>query len=141
MTLQRLQALSLAAFGLLAGAANATDLSIDVDGIETASGKVVVSVYKTSDSFLKKPLASVSTTAVKSRVSVVIANLEPGDYAAAAYQDENDNGQLDTNLLGIPKEPTGASNNAREKYGPPKFEQARFKLGATPQTISFGLRR
>ena len=30
--------------------------------------------------------------------------------------------------MGIPKEPYGFSNNARSKWGPPKYEAARFDL-------------
>jgi len=39
-----------------------------------------------------------------------LAGIPPGTYAIACYHDENDNGKLDTNFLGIPKEGTGASN-------------------------------
>jgi uncharacterized protein (DUF2141 family) len=35
---------------------------------------------------------------------------------------------MDTNLLGIPKEGVGASNDARGHFGPPKYEDAKFKL-------------
>lgn len=125
----------------LAGTAHAADLTIEVGGVDSGDGKVVVSIYKSSDSFLKKPLASVSVAALKQGVKAVFSNLEPGDYAASAYHDENDNGKLDTNMLGIPKEPTGASNNAQGKLGPPKYEQAKFNLAAADMAINFQLRR
>jgi uncharacterized protein (DUF2141 family) len=59
---------------------------------------------------------------------VEFPGLAPGAYAVAVYHDENGNGKMDANFLGIPKEPTGASNDAKGKMGPPKFEDARFAL-------------
>jgi uncharacterized protein (DUF2141 family) len=50
----------------------------------------------------------------------------PGTYAVAVYHDENGNGKIDSNFMGIPKEKTGASNNAKGKMGPPKFQEAKF---------------
>lgn len=47
--------------------------------------------------------------------------LENGLYAILVYVDINQNGELDKNLFGIPKEPYGFSNNARGSFGPPSF--------------------
>ncbi|MEM6913295.1 MAG: DUF2141 domain-containing protein, partial [Pseudomonadota bacterium] len=64
--------------------------------------------------------------------------LEPGSYAIQAFHDLNGNGELDTNLTGMPIEPFAFSNNAPASYGPPSFEAARFdvKPGLNRQTIS-----
>ena len=35
---------------------------------------------------------------------------------------------MDTNFLGIPKEPIGTSNNATGFMGPPKFKNAKLKV-------------
>lgn len=59
--------------------------------------------------------------------TIQFENLDFGTYAIAIYHDENDNGKLDTNFIGIPKEGMGASNNAKAKLGPPKFEDAKFE--------------
>ena len=54
-------------------------------------------------------------------------DLTPGDYAIELFHDENGNGKLDT-FLGIPTEGFGASNDAPEKFGPPKYADARFTV-------------
>jgi len=54
-------------------------------------------------------------------------DIPPGTYAVKLHIDENENGELDTNFLGIPKEQYGFSNNARA-FGIPKFEAASFSL-------------
>ncbi len=52
--------------------------------------------------------------------------MAPGTYALACFHDENGNGKLDTNWLGIPNEGMVASNHAKGRMGPPKFEDAKF---------------
>ena len=37
-------------------------------------------------------------------------------------------GKLDTNFLGIPKEPYGFSNEKKGRFGPPKFKEVSFTL-------------
>lgn len=54
----------------------------------------------------------------------------PGSYAIMAFHDLNDNGKLDTNWMGIPREGVVASNNAKGRMGPPSFKDASFKLEA-----------
>ena len=44
--------------------------------------------------------------------------------------DENSNGKMDTNSMGIPREGVGASNNAKGNFGPPKFDAAAFQYSA-----------
>jgi len=71
---------------------------------------------------------------------VTIANVPPGDYAAQAFHDENNNGRVDRALFGIPKEGVGFSRDARIVLGPPKWADAVFTHGAVPQTLRFALR-
>jgi uncharacterized protein (DUF2141 family) len=56
--------------------------------------------------------------------------------AIQAYHDENGNRKLDTGLFGIPKEPYGFSNNARNLLGLPKFEDAAFMLSGDALTVT-----
>jgi len=46
------------------------------------------------------------------------------------FHDENGNGKNDRNFLGIPKEPYGFSNNARRKFGPPTWTEAKFAVSS-----------
>ncbi|MBL8923254.1 MAG: DUF2141 domain-containing protein [Myxococcaceae bacterium] len=56
--------------------------------------------------------------------------LECRDYAVSVVHDENGNGKLDRGLLGIPKEGTGASRNAKRLFGPPRFDEAKVPVRA-----------
>jgi len=67
------------------------------------------------------------------------AELPPASYAVSVYEDLNSNHKLDHNLIGIPREPVGASNNPAARFGPPHFEECSFPLGDTAQTITINL--
>jgi len=68
-------------------------------------------------------------------------DLPPGIYAVSVYEDLNGNHKLDRNILGIPREPVGASNNPKGRIGPPRFSDCAFRLGAAAQTITITLVR
>jgi uncharacterized protein (DUF2141 family) len=73
------------------------------------------------------------------RCTVIFGNLEPGRYAAIAFHDENRNGKLDKNFLGVPAEPYGFSNSARGFLGPPTFRDAAVVLGDRDSAIRIAL--
>ncbi len=60
---------------------------------------------------------------------VVFENIPYGTYAISVAHDENGNGKLDANFIGIPKEGVGVSNNPKIGMGGPKFDQCSFTLG------------
>ncbi len=105
----------------IAGAQN--KLTVIVDGIEKSNGKVLVAIYDSAD-FLKEPLYSgmAKLEEGQEEATIVIDNIDLGEYAVAVYQDENDNNQLDTGAYGIPIEKYGFSNNVVGKMGPPKVQ-------------------
>jgi uncharacterized protein (DUF2141 family) len=62
-----------------------------------------------------------------------------GDYGVAVFHDENSNGKMDKNVLGIPLEPYGFSNNVRITFGPPKWEEAKFTVKGSTAEVSIGV--
>ena len=56
----------------------------------------------------------------------VFKGVPKGVYGISAFHDQNNNGKLDTNLLGLPTEDYCASRDARNTFGPPSFEDAKF---------------
>ncbi len=104
-------------------------LNVSVEGLSDDSPKVYLSVYDNDDDWLgeRTVLTAVIDPAAGQRHFEL--RLPPGSYAFSAYLDVNGNGELDSNFIGIPKEPVALSNNARPRFGPPKFKDARFELG------------
>ena len=68
-----------------------------------------------------------------------IDDLPAGDYMISVYHDRNGNGKLDFNLLHIPKEPYGFSNDARGRMGPPSWEDTKFSVCPGEQQMKITL--
>ena len=107
-------------------------LNITIQNIQKAEGKIMIAVFKGEANFLEddKDIASKIALVEKTgELTVVFPNLPFGnDYSVAVYHDVNGNEKLNTNLFGVPTEPYGFSNNARSKWGAPKYNVARFEL-------------
>lgn len=65
--------------------------------------------------------------------------LPPGTYALSVLQDMNGNRTLDTNVIGIPTEASGSSNDAPAKWSAPKFKDAVFTVGDAPVELAIRL--
>jgi uncharacterized protein (DUF2141 family) len=72
-------------------------------------------------------------------VVIDAGELAPGRYAVSVYEDVNANQNLDMGILGIPKEPVGASNNPAPHFGPPHFDECAFNMGNSDQKIAISL--
>ncbi|MFV8819200.1 DUF2141 domain-containing protein [Haliea sp. E17] len=119
-----------APFSLNAAAQDAATLRVTVEGLGPQSPNVYVSVYAGDDDWLgESPVARAEIVPASGELSAEIS-LPLGEYAFSAFLDVNRNGELDSNFIGIPKEPVAVSNNARPRFGPPSYEDARFELGA-----------
>jgi uncharacterized protein (DUF2141 family) len=119
--------------------AQAADLTVVVNNIQSGAGNVMLGLFDSAASFPKTVAKGVQATAVgrdaTGRVTLVLRDLAPGQYALSAYHDLNGNGQLDSNLMGLPTEPYGFSNNARGSFGPPSFQAASIVLPAQGLTL------
>jgi uncharacterized protein (DUF2141 family) len=128
--------------GITSVLAHAADLTITVKGVRSADGAVFLAVYDSDKSFMKAPQAKTTRrmNASKGDLKVVVHDLPAGKYAIASYHDENGNGKLDTNALGMPEEGYGFSNDARGMLGPPKFSEAVFEFdGNADKAIAFSI--
>ena len=104
------------------------NLTVNVAGLDSDNGILLIGIYNTKESFLKKPLKSDIIKIMDKKAIVTFKNIPKGEYAVSFVHDENDNKKMDTNFFGIPKEDYGCSNNARGFMGPPKYEDAKFQL-------------
>jgi uncharacterized protein (DUF2141 family) len=110
--------------------------------VRSGSGRVIVALYGSDDGFpsrFEKALKKVAVEIRSGRGLARFDGISPGRYAACAVHDENGNGRLDTNFIGIPREGVGVSNNVRNRFGPPGFEDAVFVHGAGPTVLEIRL--
>jgi uncharacterized protein (DUF2141 family) len=134
-------ALALLAYGLSPSVSQAESgpLSFKVSGVRFSGGSIRVDVC-TRDAFLKSACEfSSSAPAVEGTTTVEVENVPPGVYAAQVYHDWNDNHRVDRDVLGIPREGLGFSNDAPLGLHGPSFARAAFTHDAAPQTLSVKL--
>jgi len=117
----------------------ADPLTLQITDVSSNAGKLMIAILGSEAAYEDKsaPAASLILPARVGTVTFTTDALPAGEYAIRVMHDENDNGKLDANFVGIPNEPYGFSNNTLGRMGPPKWEAVRFSLGAdgTTQTI------
>ena len=134
--------LFLSSLSSLTVGALAETLTVEVTQVEAATGDIYLAVYREGDDFPSESTVyrQVSAAATLGTTTILITDLPAGQYAIAAFHDVDEDGGLTRNLIGMPQEPFGFSNDAPVYLGPPSFEQAAFDKGAEDLTITFGLR-
>ena len=120
---------------------SSSDLTVNISGIESIKGSVYIAVFSNSNSFpvFGKQWRGESISVTNKSMSYTFKNIPHDTYALAVFHDENNNGVLDKNALGIPLEPYGFSRNARARFSAPPFEDAQFNLKGK-QSIEISIR-
>ena len=106
-------------------------IHVEIVGLHNDKGQVICALFSSAADFPKKMEKAVArTTSVISKRHAVcdFPGVAPGTYAVAVIHDENSNGKMDTNFMSIPSEGVGASNDAKGRFGPPKFDAASFRF-------------
>lgn len=104
-------------------------IHVEVGGMRNNNGQIICALYSSADGFPKKSekaIAHVNSAISDKQAVCEFPGIAPGTYAVSVFHDENSNGKLDTNFMGIPREGVGASNDAKGHLGPPKFGAAAF---------------
>ena len=86
--------------------------------------------------WLKAPVRS-AVGVIRAGSAVCVFNGVPsGVYGLSAFHDQNNNGKLDTNFIGLPTEDYCASRDARGSFGPPSFADAKFSYAGGAKRLS-----
>lgn len=110
--------------------ASTQNIAVLISGIEKPVGNIIVSIFDDASSFpIKgKEWGLITVPADAESVKIPINDIEPGEYAFAVLHDINANGNCDSNLIGMPKEPFGFSNNVKPKLKVPSFDQVKVNV-------------
>jgi uncharacterized protein (DUF2141 family) len=106
-------------------------LQIEITGIKRIKGDIMLQVLDTLEKVIvqeKKPVEG-ETCLIR------FAGLPAGKYAIRYFQDENLNGELDKNKLGIPTEGYGFSNDAYGMFGPKPFRDWLFVIDSDKKLV------
>ena len=116
----------------ISSAFSQASLEVTVKNIQGRKGNIRIGLFNNEQDFLKNVVYGKIVKADAAEVTVVFENLPSGYYAVSVIHDENENGQLDSSKLGIPKEGFAFGNNAMGNFGPPTFDKAKIALNGKP---------
>lgn len=113
-------------------------MTLTIKGITVLKGNLMLAVFDKSNGFGYDDYASEKMVikVISKNQEIVLTNLTEGKkYAVALYHDVNCNQRLDKNILGMPLEKYGFSNDARSTFGPPSFESAAFSYSSGKKIV------
>jgi uncharacterized protein (DUF2141 family) len=118
-------------------------IHVKILNIRNSTGTVACALFESPDGFPTDYLRVATNVAVmkirKDQARCDFEDIPPGTYAMAVVHDENMNGKLDTNWLGIPTEGYGFSKDAKGVMGPPSFSAASFPYDGQNLSLTMSL--
>ena len=121
---------------LMIGAEPATQpmarLTIKVTDLRNHKGQLISGVFRSADGFPTESEKSVNwqVNAADADSVIFTCRLPPGRYGASVLHDENRNNEMDKNIIGIPVEGYGVTNNPKPKTRAARFDESLFTLPA-----------
>lgn len=113
-----------------------TSITLTVTDLESNDGTLMIALYDSEANFLGKRYKGAMESITDNSVTVTFTDIPAGDYAISTFHDENDNQKFDMTMGIFPSEDYVTSNYAKGFFGPPSWEDAKFKVADTPLTIN-----
>lgn len=124
--------------------ANCPGIHVKILDIRNSAGTVACALFESPAGFPAEFLHSATNVMIikirKAQARCDFMDIPPGTYAMVVIHDENMNGKLDTNALGIPREGYGFSKDAKKFLGTPSFSAASFKYDGRNVDLMMKLR-
>ena len=115
---------------------SASDLAFEILGVNSSNGKLYIQLFKGEKNYQQgKTVSASAINAKKGSVTVLFNNIEEGEYVLRFFHDENDDGEMQKNLSGMPVEGYGFSNNAKPNFGPASYNDMKFLVSATDTKV------
>ena len=106
-------------------------LEMEINNLESNKGPIYIRILDENEN----PVIVGTSTVINYSSEISFDSISPGKYAIQFFHDENENQKMDFNLIGIPKEKFGSSNNVKPVLGPPKFEKMLINLNENKKII------
>jgi uncharacterized protein (DUF2141 family) len=113
----------------LSGFSQSKSIKINIPNIKSDKGEILIALFNKADGFPENADNAFQTAKMKAKkgtLSISLPNIADGRYALAIFHDENGDGKMNKNILGIPKEGYGVSNNVKNLMSAPTFKEAAF---------------
>jgi len=118
-------------------------IHVKVLNIRNSVGGVACALFESPAGFPSEFLRSATNIMVikvrHTQARCDFEDIAPGTYGLAVIHDENMNGVLDINWLGVPTEGYGFSNDARALLGAPSFSAVSFPYNGQTLDLTISL--
>jgi len=123
MNKQMIFTMAIAFFSLNAFSQKVT-ITVSVNDLRSNEGVILIRLLDDKEKQVQQQIAVIK----EGTMEVYFKNVTAGKYAISYFHDENNNQEMDTGTMGIPKEGYGFSNDARGFMGPPSFKEQVFEV-------------
>ena len=115
---------------------HAAELDVEIQHVPNQHGHLAIGLYTNAATFPndQQEFRGARVPAQPGTLTYTFSDIPEGTYAVAVYHDQNDNGHMDKNFFGIPKEPYGFSRIGKPGLGAPDFSEAAFEVPETART-------
>ena len=121
----------------------ANEIVVEILGLENDNGQIGCRIFSKEDGFpgkMKKADEQLYSKPKSKKGGCTFKGYKPGTYAISVMHDLDSSGDLNTSMVGRPKEPWGVSNDApAHRFGPPEFKECTFKYEGGKKVIKIKL--
>ena len=129
---------------VVAGQTSCPGIHVTILNIRNSIGSVDCALFDSPNGFPRDVLHSAIRLVVmkvpNTEARCDFEGIPSGTYALVVLHDENMNGKIDTNWLGVPKEEYGFSNDAKAAFRAPSFSEASFVYDGKTLDLTITLR-
>jgi uncharacterized protein (DUF2141 family) len=127
-----------------APAPGTSTITVRITGIRNATGKIRASLFRDAKGFPQEIASAVALQEADIdpktlTAQIVFEKVPQGVYAISLFHDENLNGNIDFDSIGIPLEGYGFSNNPEKSESAPAPNEAKFTVNQAESAIEIKL--
>jgi len=123
----------------------ADEIVVQILGLENDQGQLGCRLFSKEDGWpdeMKKADKQLYSNPKGKKGGCTFEGLKPGTYAITVMHDLDKSGDLNTSMVGRPKEPWGVSNDVPpRRFGAPLFEDCTFKYEGGKKVIKIKLQK
>ncbi len=113
---------------IFANSSIGTSITTKVTDVKSSEGKIRLAIYSSTEAYSSKDYYKRESVDAQEGSVEITLDVEPGKYVIMVLHDRNSNKKMDKNMMGIPKEPYGASNNVYKSFGRPDYTLSEFEV-------------
>jgi uncharacterized protein (DUF2141 family) len=119
-------------------------IHVKILGIRNSAGTVACALFKGPEGFPTEYMHSATNIMMMKvqdrQARCDFADIPSGTYALAVIHDENKDGKLEANWVGVPTEGYGFSNDAKALMSAPSFDAASFPYNGRNLELTISLK-